>query len=240
MKGATNKIKEELDNLVKEGFELAISKEKKFSKFKGGYQKWYTRSLAVVRHLLPDRLAEFERLYHQDKRKDISISTYTIEDYLNGIMLKFHDEKELDSFVLTKFGNQILILESATSRLDDILANIQGVLQADLFDSEIDAAKHLKKKGHLRAAGVVASVVLESHLSQVCQNHRITIRKKKPSIGDFNDALKDNIYDTTDWRWIQRLGDIRKLCVHKKEREPTPEEVQELIDGVGKVIKTIA
>ena len=203
--------------------------------FLPGYHEWYTRSLVVVRHIIPDRLEEFERLYHTDKRKSIDASTYAIEDYLHGI-----NELEYGANAFFKFENQASILKSALLRLDDILANIRGVLQADLFDSEIDAAKHLNKNGHIRAAGAVASVVLESHLSKVCQNNGITIRKKKPTICDFNDALKDNIYDTTDWRGILRLGDIRKLCVHKKEREPTPEEVQELIDGVNKVIKTIA
>jgi len=252
MKGINKKIRQELDALINKGDELREILRKlaldanpkkipedyadRYVTFIREYHGWYTRSLAVVRHIIPDRLEEFERLYHIDKRKDIGIPTYAIEDYLHGM-----DISKYGTTAFFKFENQVSILKSALLRLDDILANIQGVLQADLFDSEIDAAKHLKKNGHLRAAGVVASVVLESHLSKVCQNHEITIRKTKPSIGDFNSTLYDaNIYDIVIMRKIQHLGDIRKLCVHKKEREPTPEEVQELIEGVDKVIKTIA
>ncbi len=50
---------------------------------------------------------------------------------------------------------------------------------------------------------------------------------------------KDGIIDTPLWRQIQRLGDIRNLCDHNKEREPTREDVQELIDGVEKITKTL-
>ena len=61
-----------------------------------------------------------------------------------------------------------------------------------------------------------------------------------PTISDFNDALKDNgTLDTPTWRQIQRLGDIRNLCSHSKEREPTKDEVSELIAGVEKFTKTL-
>ena len=92
----------------------------------------------------------------------------------------------------------------------------------------------------MRAAGALAGVTLESHLSRISANHNLKISKKNPTIADFNDELKNNgIYDVPDWRFIQRLGDIRNLCVHAKERDPTKDEVDELIEGVQKVIKTL-
>jgi hypothetical protein len=41
------------------------------------------------------------------------------------------------------------------------------------------------------------------------------------------------------WRFIQHLGDIRNLCDHAKEREPTKEEIEDLVAGTEKVLKTI-
>ena len=240
MKETHKKIRQELDALVKTGTEMAQSIGDR-SKFTHKYHGWYTRSLAVVRHLLPDRLAEFERLYYQDNRKNIDVSTYTIEDYLQGLyIVGLTKKRDVVAIALTKFVSQIYILESASSRLDDILANIQGILQADLFDSEIDAARDLKKNGHLRAAGAVVGVVLESHLAKVCQNHGVATSTKNPTLSDFNDLLKkENFFDVPEWRRIQYLGDIRNQCCHSKDRDPTPDEVQELIDGVDKAIKTI-
>ena len=40
-------------------------------------------------------------------------------------------------------------------------------------------------------------------------------------------------------RHIQLLGDIRNLCDHDKKQEPTKDQVQTLIDGTDKIIKTV-
>lgn len=70
--------------------------------------------------------------------------------------------------------------------------------------------------------------------------HAIKITKKNPTIGELNDPLKNsNVYDTPTWRLIQRLGDIRNMCDRKKDRDPTPDEVSDLIDGADKITKTI-
>ena len=56
----------------------------------------------------------------------------------------------------------------------------------------------------------------------------------------YNQVLKDrDVIDIVMWRFIQRLGDIRNLCDHNKEEEPTQAAVAELIDGTDRVIKTI-
>lgn len=113
-------------------------------------------------------------------------------------------------------------------------------MQADLFDSEVEVSKELNKKGFHRAAGVICGVVIEKHLRHVCENHKITIVKKHLTIADFNDLLKTNeTIEVATWRFIQRLGDIRNLCGHNKEREPTKEEVEELLLGTEKIIKKI-
>jgi len=242
MKGLAGKIGKELDELIERGTDLqSILLTEPRHLFIWPYHEWYTRSLPVVRQLLPDRVLEFERLYHLDKRKRIDSSTYTVEDYLHGVYCSDNDRGSHFNTVLNKFVGQVSILRSAASRLDDILSNIEGIVQADLFDSGIDAAKDLKKNGHLRAGGAVAAVVLESHLAKLCQNHGITVRKKNPTISHFNGLLKKHdVVGVPTWRWIQRLADLRNLCVHSKDRDPTPDEIQELIDGVDKAIKTIA
>ena len=82
-------------------------------------------------------------------------------------------------------------------------------------------------------------MVIEKHLKQVCVNHGITIRKKN-TISVLNDALKDNeVLSMPNWRFVQHLGDIRNLCDHAKEREPKQEEIDDLLAGTRKVLKTI-
>ena len=90
------------------------------------------------------------------------------------------------------FQHQLAILGSAKDRVDYILADIQGVLQSTLFNNELDAATDLLKKGHLRAAGALAGVTLESHLLRISANHTVKVSKKNPTISHFNDDLKNN------------------------------------------------
>ena len=222
------------------------AKKKVSGAFEGKYQKWFTEACAVVRQLLPDRLGEFEAFYTADsKRKNVDATSYTIQDWLMGLRATpniYTRQKPFDDFaaVIMRFGVQLEILKSVGSRFESSLFDIRQLVQADLFDSELDAARELFKNGFLRAAGVVSGVVLEFHLSQVCTNHGVTLKKKDPSIADFNDLLKNNnVLDVPQWRFIQRLGDLRNLCGHKKDREPTSDEIAELIDGVEKITKTL-
>jgi len=139
-----------------------------------------------------------------------------------------------------RFQNQLLILKSTRKRFESSLFGIKQVVQADLFDSELEASKELNKQGFVRCGGAISGVVLEKHLCQVCEHHNISITKKDPTINDFNQILKDkNVIEVPDWRFIQHLSDLRNLCDHDKKIEPTKEQVNELISGVEKITKTI-
>ncbi|MBB1323094.1 hypothetical protein [Shewanella sp. SR43-8] len=218
--------------------------KKVLPKFGTDYQSWYSESKALIKQLLPDRLADFSRHYEKPKpRKDISYENYRIEDYLQGLRVTRGWEKEKvvgPDAAIPHLEQQLAIVKAVSSRFESSLFDIRQLVQADLFDSEIAASQELLKSGFSRGAGAVAGVVLEKHLGQVAENHNITTRKKNPTISDFNDLLKGaEVLDTPAWRQIQRLGDIRNLCDHSKDREPTKDEVQELISGVEKFTKTL-
>ncbi|MCG2701630.1 hypothetical protein L6273_00630 [Candidatus Parcubacteria bacterium] len=209
------------------------------------YPLWYSEAYEVVKHLLPDRLAEFISLYLPDpKRKNISGDNFTIQDWLLGKRSPTYSMtgKKVfadDTVVTMKLMAQIQILQSCLLRFDSILLNIKRLTLADVFDSELAGAEELLRAGFLRPAGVVAGVVLEKHLKEVCGTNKLRIRKKNPCLANFNDALKDaDIFDIPQWRFVQRLSDIRNLCGHEKGREPTKEEIKELINGVEKTLKT--
>ena len=254
-------IKKELISLVNEGIEILKREAESQEKGQKGtpakkegadkspptittYQSWYTRALPIVRQLLPERYQEFQDQYKLDKRKQIDFLTYTISDYLIGLKVTrgYLQEEVVNPLTVfvTKFQHQIAILLSTRDRFDSILKDIRGVLEAELFDNQLETAVELLQKGHLRAAGALAGVSLESHLARMCSNRNLILKKKEPTISDFNDALKnEKVLDVANWRFVQRLGDIRNLCVHSKDREPTRNEVDELIKGVQKVIKTL-
>ena len=172
----------------------------------------------------------------------MDLDTYGIQDWTIGLSFtRGAQQASTDAVARSKFHQQLYIVASALSRLNDILSNIRGLVQAELLDSEIDSARELLRANHLRAAGAVAGVVVERHLSRMSSSRGITMNKKNPTIGDWNDKLKDHgTFDVAEWRRVQRLSDIRNLCCHDRKREPTREEVEELINDTERVIKTLA
>lgn len=249
-----NKFQEDFHKLTDAGktIGLALHEEldgKKRSQklplsFHDDYQNWYSEARLVVEQLLPQRLSEFTSLYEADpKRKQIHALNYTIADYLNGIRPKpdVMGHKPFDELVIFgRFQTQIMILDSIARRFESSLFEIKQLAQASLFDSELDAADELLRVGFLRASGAIGGVVLEKHLAQVCASHKVTVKKTDPTISELNDLLKGaGVIDVSTWRPIQRLSDLRNICVHNKNHEPLKEEVAELIAGVRKISKTL-
>ena len=217
----------------------------KLPNFKEQYQSWYSEALALVKQVLPDRLNDFKSYYEFPRvRRNIDFQNYMIRDYLQDLQITrgFNENIVADGrAAIPEFKQQLGIVKSAKLNLTSSLFNLTSILQADLFDSEIDSARALGKASYIRAAGAICGVVIEKHLKQVCKNHNITIRKKRPTISDLNQILKDNnLISIPQWRFVQLLADIRNICDHHTEKEPQKDDIDELLSGTDKVLKTIS
>jgi hypothetical protein len=166
---------------------------------------------------------------------------YTISDYLRGLSATRGIGNVIvdPSAAISPLRQQLKIVEAMKRRFESSLFDIRALVQADLFDNELDAAEEINRKGYERGAGAIAGVVLEGHLVTVCENHKITVPKNS-TISRLNDLLKSaDAIDQPTWRFIQHLGDLRNLCDHKRGVDPTREQMQELIAGTRKIMKTI-
>jgi hypothetical protein len=238
---ASGSLKDALTRLIKASEPVASSLGT--PSFGQAYQLWYTPALKVVSTLAPDRLAEFRGLYEGDpKRKGIGSLdslTYTIRDYLAGVVPSDYRVPDTSVCVRNRLCMQIQILASLETRIGGVLANITAHLFSEIQDLELAAARRLQSTSQ-RAAGALAGVVLERHLQEVAKNRNVQLNKKAPTLSDWNDALKAvDAYDTAPWRRIQHLADIRNLCCHNKDREPTSAEVDDLIQSVHQIARTV-
>ena len=262
MTSNVEKIRKEIDSLINDGYWLLIglynemerpvpkayirgvdsgvADRMKKSTFRGNYQKWYNASLVSVKQLLPDRLNDFVSAYRQDVKREKTIINFGIEDYLLGLSLTAFSEEKNQGFILSKFMLQCEIVRSLLDRLDSSLFEMRQMVEADFFDSEVEAADMLAKRGFYRSAGALCGVVLEKHLKEVAASHGLKVPKKTPCISDLNELLKNHsVIDVAQWRHMQYLGDLRNLCDHDKHADPTKEQVTDLIAGVRKVLKTV-
>jgi len=254
MSSANQRIIKEIRELTKEGVEIfsKCSKDSKKKEDKGeqigdllvSYQRWYTKAISVMKEFCPERLDEFNGYYELQNRKDVNAQTYTIKDFIAGYSAAinpFTGKKVFNDFKVfkRKFLMQLAILSSVESKIDSILGNIKSVLEAELFDDELEAAKELLRKRFFRPSGALAGVTLERHLRNLCKKHNIKLSKKNPGISDYNEALKkSDVFDVIKWRFVQHLAALRNLCDHVRSEEPSKEDIEALLKGVASVTKT--
>src|SRR5437773_10589453 len=140
------RYKEDLDDLVHRGerlhlaiqaecypekFAEAMEKEygdkanamrAKLPSFAESYQSWYSEARAVIRQLLPDRLADFIRHYEKPKpRKELTAESYRIEDYLQGLSVTrgFDKEKVVGpDAAIPHLRQQLAILKAVKARFE--------------------------------------------------------------------------------------------------------------------------
>jgi hypothetical protein len=209
--------------------------------FKLEYQAWYSEALSCLSQLMPERVTDFTEYYRPQKdRKQVTYENYRIADYLDSLQVRRGNQIVVNTnAAISKMRQQQSIVEGLKRKFESSLFDIKKMVQADLLDSELESAGELLKHGYARAAGALVGVALEAHLAQIAADHKLKI-KNNPSINDYNDILKNaSVIDIPTWRRIQFLADLRNLCDHKKQSEPTKEQIEDLIMGTQKIIKTI-
>lgn len=242
MKLILEKKPEDIEDFVKNNPDKIKALNKRIPSFSSKYQQWYSEAYELVKQLLPSRLADFEEYYKgKGSRKEITYATYTIKDALAGLQVTRGWEKGVvvdSSAAIQPVFQQVQIIDAISNKFKSSLFDIKNLVHAEFLDGELSEASVLLKNGYFRAAGALSGVALESHLKSVCVVHAISL-KNNPSLSDYNDGLKDAVYDTAEWRRIQHLTDLRNKCDHKKTDEPTKENIEDLINGTERIIKNI-
>lgn len=115
---------------------------------------------------------------------------------------------------------------------------LNGASSSSPINEPLFEARTLFKVGYFPAAGAMAGIVLESHLKNLCAKQNPPIIPRGETINPLNEALKAaQIYDQTQARRIQVMGDIRNRCGHAVTNPPTKEEVQELLESLSRFMR---
>ncbi|MBU0514055.1 MAG: HEPN domain-containing protein, partial [Proteobacteria bacterium] len=235
MASSSSEIKAEITELLSEGRDLYSKIGTQTPDLHLTYQRWYTRARMAVEQLLPARLDEFERC-NESYDNDGHLRALTMTAFFTrGTTPSDQYVKSIEGI----FSKQVGILDSTLTRVDSVLGKLRFLLQADMFDSELDAASHLLEKGHVRAAGAVAGVVLEGHLKTLCDSNNVEINTDKPTLGYLIKHLsEEGTIDEKQTAHLTYLNKIRILCDHDKDNEPTSDDALTLIDQTEKIMKT--
>lgn len=190
------------------------------------YEIWFEVSRRIVAEYSED-YKQFCEPYENIKR--LIGLTEVDSDYHRNSLLERQFIRHLDI--------QVNILHTIEPIIDITQSSFKKAITADLIDSELEQAEWLYNHEFYRPAGMVGGLILERFLKTLCEVNDITVQDKD-SINPLatklykSDKLQD--FDSTLFKSIQHLADIRNKCSHPKQ-EPKPQEIRELLDKVKKI-----
>ncbi len=113
------------------------------------------------------------------------------------------------------------------------LRTTRSLIQAEVFDSELEQAQSLLVAGYKSPAAVVAGVVLETTLRELCDQQSIPHSKLDKMNADL---AKAGIYNKLQQKQITALADIRNSAAHGKTSEFSDQDVKNMIRDVERFV----
>lgn len=117
------------------------------------------------------------------------------------------------------------------------LSSIRNLVQAELFDTELEQAIELVKAGYKGPSAVVAGVVLETALRGLCAAHSLPTSKLDKMNSDL---AKAGVYDKFQQKKVTALADIRNNAAHGHWDAFSTEDVNEMIRDVERFLSNNA
>jgi hypothetical protein len=109
------------------------------------------------------------------------------------------------------------------------VATVRQMVQAEVYDSELDQARGLLNGGYFSAAAVIAGVVLETAMRNMCDNAGLPTG----NLNKMNSELaKANTYNLLVQKRITALADIRNNAAHGHPDQFQPSDVADMITYV--------
>jgi hypothetical protein len=109
------------------------------------------------------------------------------------------------------------------------LHKTRDLIQAEVFDTELEQADELLTAGYKAAAAVIAGVVLETSLRRLCQDNSLAIGKLDKMNADL---AKAGVYNKLTQKQITALADIRNNAAHGNANQFEKSDVANMIrDG---------
>ena len=106
---------------------------------------------------------------------------------------------------------------------------LRTLIQSEVFDSELEQARELFNAGYLPAAAVIAGVVLETTLRQLCDNHQIAHSKLEKMNADL---VKVGQYTLLKQKQVTAWADIRNNAAHGHVDKFNRNDVDDMIAKV--------
>jgi hypothetical protein len=116
--------------------------------------------------------------------------------------------------------------------------DLRTLIQAEVFEDELEQAEHLLEGGYAVPAAVIAGVALETAMRKLCQQNGISLASKA-TINPMNDELaKAGIYNASKKKLITAWAGFRNDAAHGTA-PVSKEDARQMIAGVREFLATV-
>ena len=109
------------------------------------------------------------------------------------------------------------------------LSSYKSIVQAEVFDNELEQAYELLKNGYYMAAAVIGGVVLETALRELCDQHKIPYGKLDKMNSDI---AKAGVYNKIMQKQITAHAGLRNSAAHGKQSEFSQQDVEHMLPAI--------
>jgi hypothetical protein len=114
------------------------------------------------------------------------------------------------------------------------LSSVRTLVQAEVFSTELDQGRELLSAGYASAAAVIAGVVLETNLRELCTRHGLAAEKLERMNADL---VKAGVYNVLVQKKITALAAIRNSAAHGKNGEFSHSDVAAMLADVERLLE---
>jgi len=115
------------------------------------------------------------------------------------------------------------------------LSSYKSIVQAEVFDTELEQAQELLNSGYYVAAAIIACVVLETTLRELCDREDIQYSKLDKMNSDL---AKAGVYNKIVQKQITVHAGIRNSAAHGNKNEFTKEDVEQMLPAIEQFLVT--
>ena len=109
------------------------------------------------------------------------------------------------------------------------LSSLKQLVQAEVFESELEQSEELLSSGYKLASAVIAGVVLETALRDLCTQNEISHGKLDTMNGQL---AKKGLYSKLQQKQITAIADIRNNAAHGKLELFSEQDVKNMIRDI--------
>jgi hypothetical protein len=115
------------------------------------------------------------------------------------------------------------------------LSSYKSMIQAEVFDNELEQASDLLNGGYYVASAVIAGTVLETAVREKCTSNNVVHGKLDKMNADL---AKANIYNVNVQKQITALAGLRNSAAHGKSSEFNQADVKQMIEAITLLLAT--